>query len=59
MIHFSNGTSELAHAEELNHFQLRFNRARYFKQTESERRELNRRMRRYPSKNGAPVPPNR
>lgn len=51
------GTSEHAHMLEVNHFQTKIS-AEAFRKSPSEKAELATRMRRYPSRNGRPVPPN-
>ena len=53
----SPGTSEHAHMADLNHFQTKIS-AEVFRKSSAERAELATRMAAYPSRNGAPVPPN-
>jgi hypothetical protein len=55
--HPDNQTSEGWRIRSAEHFQQKFNR-NVFKKTADEKQELKNRMYRYPSKHGAPVPPN-
>lgn len=50
--------SERVHLEQIDHFQQKIKRSEMFKTTPEEKLELAKRMINYPSKNGAPVPPN-
>ncbi len=50
-------TSEYARLQEINHFTTKISHE-IFKKTPAEKQELKTRMYAYPSKHGAPVPPN-